>query len=880
MSRRYDTRESSEEYELNEVEDTISGSVGSRLSLFAKEFGWDRYRPTKGQESVLRLAKGCSGNFVIRPDSRSYQWWARFILLWAIYSSFFTPLEFGFYLGLPKHLGILDMAVQVVFLADVIIQFFVAYRDMRTYKMVYQWSSIALRYAKTSFLLDILGCLPWDAIYKSTGKREAVRYLLWVRLYRARKITGFFQKIEKDIRINYQFTRIIKLITVELYCTHTAACIFYYLATSLPPSKEGYTWIGSLTLGDYQFNNFREIDLWRRYVTSLYFAIVTMATVGYGDIHAVNTREMIFIMIYVSFDMILGAYLIGNMTALIVKGSKTERFRDKMTDLIKYMNRNRLGKDIRAQIKSHQRLQYESSYNEASVLQDIPVSIRAKVSQTLYRSTVEQVPLFKGCSSEFVNQIVTRLHEEFFLPGEVIMEQGDAVDQLYIISHGTLEEVVIGEDGSEDTVARLDPHNIFGEVAVLCNIPQPYTVRVSELCRLLRLDKQSFANILQLYFLDGRQILNNLLEGKETDLRIKQLESDITYLIAKQEAELALKVNSAAYHGDLHHTRNLIKAGGDPRGTDYDGRTALHLAASKGYEEIVMFLIQEGADVNCKDKFGNTPLLEAVKGGHDRTATLLVKKGASLDLQDAGSYLCKVVASGRTGFLKRLLANGMDPNSKDYDHRTPLHMAAAEGLHLLAKILLDSGASVVIKDRWGNTPLDEAQKCGSKPLIHILEKAKDCCNEQVQASNQNQESFNSSISNLDGGTPMLDSTSGHEHPMKGSLVYGPLSPNQIVECKLLEKSTVQKVEAEAPSVREQKIKSCTVFPFHPWAPREKRMHGIVMWVPDTVEDLLRAAAQHFGFLGSCLLTEDAGQILNVDFIQNNQKLYVVDQSDN
>lgn len=88
---------------------------------------------------------------------------------------------------------------------------------------------------------------------------------------------------------------------------------------------------------------------------------------------------MIFVMIYVSFDMVLGAYLIGNMTALIVKGSKTEKFRDKMTDLIKYMNRNRLGRDIRNQIKGHFRLQYESSYTDAAVLQDIPISIRAKV---------------------------------------------------------------------------------------------------------------------------------------------------------------------------------------------------------------------------------------------------------------------------------------------------------------------------------------------------------------------------------------------------------------------------------------------------------------------------------------------------------------------
>lgn len=93
-------------------------------------------------------------------------------------------------------------------------------------------------------------------------------------------MTEFFEKLEKDIRINYLATRIVKLFVVELYCTHTAACIFYYLATTVPPANEGYTWIGSLKMGDYTYSHFREIDLWKRYVTSLYFAIVTMATVG------------------------------------------------------------------------------------------------------------------------------------------------------------------------------------------------------------------------------------------------------------------------------------------------------------------------------------------------------------------------------------------------------------------------------------------------------------------------------------------------------------------------------------------------------------------------------------------------------------------------
>lgn len=64
-------------------------------------------------------------------------------------------------------------------------------------------------------------------------------------------------------------------------------------------------------------------------------------------------------------------------------------------------------------------------------------------------------------------------------------------------------------------------------------------------------------------------------QGKESNVRLKQLESDITFHIGKQESELALRVNSAAYHGDLHQLKSLIRAGADPNKTDYDGRSPL-----------------------------------------------------------------------------------------------------------------------------------------------------------------------------------------------------------------------------------------------------------------------------------------------------------------
>ncbi|BFG33225.1 hypothetical protein CerSpe_194990 [Prunus speciosa] len=662
---------------------------------------------------------------VIHPDNWWYVAWTHFILIWAVYSSFFTPLEFGFFRGLPENLFLLDIAGQLAFLIDIVVRFFVAYRDFHSHRLVYNRNLIALRYLKSRFLLDLLGCLPWDAIYKASGREEGVRYLLWIRLSRACRVTEFFEKLEKDIRINYLFTRIAKLFVVELYSTHTAACFFYYLATTMPPSQEGYTWIGSLKMGDYSYSHFREIDLWKRYITSLYFAVVTMATVGYGEIHAVNVREMIFIMFYVSFDMILGAYLLGNIAALIVKGSKTEKFRDKMTELIKYMNKNRLDRGISKEIKNHLRLQYDRSYTEATVLQDIPASIRSKISQKLYEPYIKEVPLFKGCSLGFIKQIATRIHEEFFLPPEVIIEQGQAVDQLYIVCHGELEKVGRDEDNeTEELLERLQTYSSFGEVSFLCNTPQPYAVRVRQLCRVLRLDKQSFREILEMHFLDGRIILNNLIEGKDLNTRNKLLESDIILYIGKHEMELIMKVNCAAYDGDYYRVKRLIGAGADPNKTDYDGRSPLLVAASKGYEDIIRFLIDQGADAEISDKFGNTPLLEAIKNGHDEVASLLVKAGASLTIDDAGEFLCITVARRNLDLLKRLLANDINPNAKNYDQRTALHVAASEGLYPMSEFLLEAGSSVLSKDRWGRTPLDEARIGGNKKLIKLLEVAR------------------------------------------------------------------------------------------------------------------------------------------------------------
>ncbi|CAM6097792.1 unnamed protein product [Calypogeia fissa] len=170
---------------------------------------------------------------------------------------------------------------------------------------------------------------------------------------------------------------------------------------------------------------------------------------------------------------------------------------------------------------------------------------------------------------------------------------------------------------------------------------------------LVRVDKHAFTDLVQIHFNDGRLLINNLLEWKDTDARIGQIAANVTFLVAKHAAELALMVNNASFQGDLPQLKHLVKQGAIVAKADYDGRTEFHLAASKGYESVVLFLIREGAIVN----------------------------------------------DGNNELLRRLLTVGADPSSSDYDKRTTLHIAAAEGNFGMARLLIEYGADIYAQDR-------------------------------------------------------------------------------------------------------------------------------------------------------------------------------------
>uniref|UniRef100_A0A4W6DXM7 glutaminase n=1 Tax=Lates calcarifer TaxID=8187 RepID=A0A4W6DXM7_LATCA len=77
--------------------------------------------------------------------------------------------------------------------------------------------------------------------------------------------------------------------------------------------------------------------------------------------------------------------------------------------------------------------------------------------------------------------------------------------------------------------------------------------------------------------------------------------------------------------------------------------------------------------------------------------------------------------TGDVSALRRFALSSMDMEQRDYDSRTALHVAAAEGHTEVVRFLLEAcKVNPVPRDRWGNTPMDEAVHFGHHDVVTIL----------------------------------------------------------------------------------------------------------------------------------------------------------------
>jgi ankyrin repeat protein len=158
------------------------------------------------------------------------------------------------------------------------------------------------------------------------------------------------------------------------------------------------------------------------------------------------------------------------------------------------------------------------------------------------------------------------------------------------------------------------------------------------------------------------------------------------------------------------------------------GRTALHLAASRGHEALVSRLLLEISNTTrlpcSKDDTGRTPFFMAAENGHATVCRILMEKcGPDLDISDEFQWgvLFYAARNGHVDVVHLLNEFAEGRNSCDHLGRTVLSYAAENGHVEVARLLLRKNAEGKnAYDQSGRTPLSYAAENGRFEIVQLL----------------------------------------------------------------------------------------------------------------------------------------------------------------
>ena len=500
------------------------GAVGSLSASSGLEWASDRVKP-EGKVSwwvrnMHALDIDGTGAYaemernIVHPNSAFMASWtvAMLVSIMAclIYIPFQMAFEFEPKFGASLSQGFWAFSLPVMdlyFCFDIVLNFHLAYYDdgdliqdkrkiMRRYMM--GWGPIDMM-ALVPSLLDLVALLSGDSsggggainALRSFRILRLARLLKLMRLLKLGKMMQMLEELSEEMKV---IIRVLKVVLATISISHVFACILHMIGTSGGANN----WIDAYHGG---IESWRDETMQANYLTALYYAFVTVTTVGYGDILPVNDTERGFSIVMMFFGTAVFAFILGEMQSLVNKRRSTEvEFSHKMESVAEFMDYKRFPSYLRKSVRQFYNTIWKSNvvFDERAILLDLSPELRHEVAMFLKGHLISKVPFLRSASDAVVSSLVHRLHPEVVGKGDTIIRAGEAADCMFIIDTGEVVSKRLTGNPRKEQKTLMHDGMFFGELALLKEGTKRFeTVRATRTTELMILSKKDLDLVLK-----------------------------------------------------------------------------------------------------------------------------------------------------------------------------------------------------------------------------------------------------------------------------------------------------------------------------------------------------------------------------------------------
>jgi CRP-like cAMP-binding protein len=110
---------------------------------------------------------------------------------------------------------------------------------------------------------------------------------------------------------------------------------------------------------------------------------------------------------------------------------------------------------------------------------------------------LRKTPLFSGLGPSELAAVAALAQRKRYAARQIVVQQTDPSDELFVIVEGRLKVVSAGADGRDTALAIMGPGEVIGEVPLLDGSPRSATVAALEPCELLVIRREPFLKLLE-----------------------------------------------------------------------------------------------------------------------------------------------------------------------------------------------------------------------------------------------------------------------------------------------------------------------------------------------------------------------------------------------